>query len=227
MKTAPLDFVLSTALLAAIAAIAWAAVAYLAAPWSRAVAGGYHVVLDALLLLLLFGLGCGITVRLLLRISPLAPGDHPMDERTFTEWKLLAVLTGFGLGALAPFTPEFFRPLSARLFGAKVGANTALSGALTDHAFISIASGCIVGRNAVITGHALTSGRLILRQVRVGEGATIGVGAIIMPGVEIGAGSVVTAGAVVTLGTTIPPSELWGGIPARRIKAIDAADIRG
>lgn len=44
----------------------------------------------------------------------------------------------------------------------------------------------------------------------------IGTGAIIMSGITIGKGSIVAAGAVVT--KSIPPCEIWGGNPAKKIK---------
>lgn len=44
----------------------------------------------------------------------------------------------------------------------------------------------------------------------------IGHGAIILAGVHIGMGSVITAGSVVT--KNIPPCEVWGGNPAKKIR---------
>lgn len=44
----------------------------------------------------------------------------------------------------------------------------------------------------------------------------IGTGAIIMSGITIGKGSIIAAGAVVT--KSIPPCEIWGGNPAKKIK---------
>lgn len=44
----------------------------------------------------------------------------------------------------------------------------------------------------------------------------IGDGAIIMPGVSIGKGSIIGANAVVT--KDVPPYEIWGGVPARKIR---------
>ena len=44
----------------------------------------------------------------------------------------------------------------------------------------------------------------------------IGTGSIIMSGITIGRGSIVAAGAVVT--KSIPPCEIWGGNPAKKIK---------
>jgi acetyltransferase-like isoleucine patch superfamily enzyme len=44
----------------------------------------------------------------------------------------------------------------------------------------------------------------------------IGYGAIIMAGIPIGRGAIVAAGAVVT--QDVPPYEIWGGVPARKIR---------
>ena len=45
--------------------------------------------------------------------------------------------------------------------------------------------------------------------------------AVVLDGAVVGQGAVVAAGAVVLAGTKIPPYEIWGGIPARKVK--DAA----
>lgn len=44
----------------------------------------------------------------------------------------------------------------------------------------------------------------------------VGFGCIVMQGVRIGRGSVVASGSVVT--KDIPPFEIWGGVPARKIR---------
>ncbi|MCI8949081.1 MAG: acyltransferase [Lachnospiraceae bacterium] len=49
----------------------------------------------------------------------------------------------------------------------------------------------------------------------IGDYAWIASGAIILQDVRIGEGAVVAAGAVVT--KDIPPYEIWGGVPARKI----------
>lgn len=54
------------------------------------------------------------------------------------------------------------------------------------------------------------------RDIIIGDDVWIGYGAQIMSGVTIGRGAVVAAGAVVT--KDIPPYEVWGGVPAKKIK---------
>jgi acetyltransferase-like isoleucine patch superfamily enzyme len=54
--------------------------------------------------------------------------------------------------------------------------------------------------------------------VRIGRGAVVGINCVVMPGVELGDGAVLAPGGVATAGTRIPAHELWGGIPARKLK---------
>ena len=68
-----------------------------------------------------------------------------------------------------------------------------------------------------------TAGQYIWNGKRGNNGITevaddvwIGTGAIIMSGVKIGAGSIVAAGAIVT--KDIPPCEIYGGVPAKKIR---------
>lgn len=53
------------------------------------------------------------------------------------------------------------------------------------------------------------------RAVSVGRGAWIGAGACLLPGVVVGEGAVIAAGAVVR--GMVPPFEVWGGVPAKRL----------
>ena len=227
MKTNPIDFLLTSIVITLLVALDWLLMALLIKPLSTRSFGNYHLIADGLLFLLLYGLLSALFYRVLLRWRPLLPGDYQMEESVFTRWKLLTVIYEFGRGALLPFTTVFSRPLVAKLFGAKLGRDLALGGRLADPYLIQIGDYAILGYNSVITPHAITSGYIMLREVRIGRGATVGVNVVVMPGVEIGEDAVVTAGSVVTMNTHIPPAELWGGIPARKIKDIAPSDIRG
>lgn len=54
--------------------------------------------------------------------------------------------------------------------------------------------------------------------VRIREGAFLGSGTIVLKGVEIGERSIVGAGSVVS--RSIPAGEIWGGNPARFLRAL-------
>lgn len=61
------------------------------------------------------------------------------------------------------------------------------------------------------------SGREALEGTKIEDDVWIGAGVIIMDGVSIGRGSIVAAGSVVT--KNVPAGEIYGGVPARRIKS--------
>ena len=82
------------------------------------------------------------------------------------------------------------------------------------------ASVCIVGRQDHNYKDPLKtiwdSGRGNNQLTIIEDDVWIGAKAIIMSGVTIGKGSIVAAGSVVT--KSIPPCEIWGGNPARKLK---------
>jgi acetyltransferase-like isoleucine patch superfamily enzyme len=226
MKATAADFLLATAALLIVLAGAIGLVAGFVAPFSAQAFGPYHVLSDALAFLLCFGLLAALASSSLRRIWPVLPGEYSMDDPNFRRWMLLTVLYEFGRGALLPFTTVFAKPLVEGLFGATVGKNTALGGRLADPYLVHIAESAVLDHNSVVTPHMITSGRIQLRAVRIGHGATVGVNVVVMAGAEIGEGSVVAAGSVVPPLSRIPSGELWGGIPARHIKKLEASDVR-
>ena len=57
---------------------------------------------------------------------------------------------------------------------------------------------------------------LVIKPVRVGDGADIGVNAVLLPGVTVGPGAIVCAGAVVT--KDVPPMAIVAGVPAKLLR---------
>ena len=215
MKTSPLDYFLSgaviTLLLGLSAGLVWAV-----RPFAIAWLGDYHVLFELALLLLAYGLLSALAVRLLLRIRPIPDGSHDMDSPVFTQWKLVTIVYRMGQGALAPMTPVFLKPVVEALYGASIGADVALGGTIDDPYRVSVGAGAVLGNASLVSGNYIAGGRLICGPVVIGAGATVGANAVVFPDVEIGAGATVAGGAYVMPGARIPAGETWRGNPARK-----------
>lgn len=215
MKTSFIDYVLCTLAVSFILGVS-VGVCMLAYPLARHVLQDYHVVFDVLLFLLSFGLVAAMVVRLIVRIWPIAPGEYGPDSPVFVRWKLLSVLYRFGQGALKPFTNAVTKPLVETLYGARMGADVALGGAIDDPYQVTVGQQAVLGFNSLVSGNMLYGDKLICGPVRIGARALVGVNCVILPGVEIGEGAVVMGGAHVMPNTRIPAGETWRGNPARK-----------
>ena len=180
--------------------------------------GPYRVVIDILVFLLAYGLLTMALLATLRRFLRYPVGQFNTDSPQFAYWKLNAVLVDLAGKALAPFKTVFTEAMFHSGLGATIGARVAIAGVLRDHPLIEIADDATVGQNSVITAHAITRGVIVLKPVRIGRGAVVGINCVVMPGVDVGNHAVLAPGAVATVGTQIAPHELWGGIPARRLK---------
>ena len=79
----------------------------------------------------------------------------------------------------------------------------------------------IIGDNVSIGHNAIVHGCTIKDNV------LIGMGAVVMDDCTVESNSIVGAGSVVTQGTHIKSGEVWGGIPARKIKDISSELLEG
>src|SRR5262249_43456540 len=81
-------------------------------------------------------------------------------------------------------------------------------------------------RLPTILGDDVTVGHnVVLHGCRVEDGCLIGMGAVVLDGAVVGARSLVGAGALVTPGTVIPPQSLVLGSPAKRVRALNDAEL--
>lgn len=100
--------------------------------------------------------------------------------------------------------------------------------AIAEHTAISIGKRCFIGTNVEIVDsdfHGIkvsdrgTSNPEMARRVAIGDDVFIGSNVKIMKGAAIGDGAVVANGSVVI--GAVPPNTIFGGNPARAIKAIE------
>jgi hypothetical protein len=182
---------------------------------------GVTLVAAALLLVYLYAF---LVYRCFLLVLPLHEGDVPEHSRheLAANVNILFYLLLFNSLIRTHFIPVPIQRLIYLALGARLGANTYSAGALLDPPLTHIGSNTIIGHDAVVFAHVIEGARLELKAVHIGNTVTIGAKAVVMAGVRIGDNAIVSTGAVVTKDTQIAAGEIWGGIPARRIKAAPA-----
>lgn len=180
---------------------------------------GVLLVLAAVLFSYLAGL---LVYRIFLRIVPLREGEVEPGTRDelAANVNILFYLLLFNTLVRSHVLPVPLMRLVYQALGARLGANTYSAGALLDPPLTRIGSNTIIGHDAVVFCHVIEGRRLALHAVEIGNTVTIGATAVVMAGVHIGDNAIVSAGAVVTKGTRIGAGEVWGGVPARRLKAV-------
>lgn len=95
---------------------------------------------------------------------------------------------------------------------------------------ISIGNNCNIANNVVIVDHDHNMGENGVEDgfessaVHIGENVWIGANTTILKGVSIGDGAVIAAGAVVN--QNIPSHEIWGGVPAKKIKNLSNKNFK-
>ena len=118
-------------------------------------------------------------------------------------------------------------PFLIPFMGAKVGNNLIFTGKIFNADLFEAGNNVLIGEDAFLSGHIQHENRMILGKIKIGNDVSVGVRSFIMPDVEIGDRSIIAAYAVVKQGTGIPPGEIWGGIPARKIGESNIQAVKG
>ena len=113
-----------------------------------------------------------------------------------------------------PLSNLFFKLMGMKL-GEKVYNNTSY---ITDANLIEIGNNVTIGGSATIIAHYSQRGVVIINPVKISSKVTIGLRAIVFGGVEIGEGATLMPNSVVLPKTKIPAGEVWGGVPATKIR---------
>lgn len=117
--------------------------------------------------------------------------------------------------------------LLRRLLGIKVGRNVGICPEVDFDMFfpqlISIGDNTIIGWKVHILCHEFTQRQIRLGRVRIGENSVIGAFSTIRAGITIGKNSIVAMHSFAN--KNVPDGEVWGGIPARKIRDTDLKKI--
>ncbi|MFN0316482.1 MAG: acyltransferase [Burkholderiales bacterium] len=158
--------------------------------------------------------------RVFLWFMPLTEGElaEGSREEFAAQVNILFYLLLFNTLIRTHFIPVPLMRLVYQALGARLGPNTYSAGTILDPALTELGANCIIGHDAVLFSHAIEGRHFALSKIRVGDNVTIGATAVIMSGVSIGDGALVSAGSVVLKDTVIGAGEIWGGVPAKRLR---------
>lgn len=161
-----------------------------------------------------------VAYRLFIRIAPLAPGE--IAEESHQEFiyhiYILFFLIVFYPVMRSGFVPAPLMRLFYLALGTRLGRNTYTQGILHDPQFIEIGSNTTIGQFAVLVPHVIEGQRLAHYPIRLGNNVTVGTHAVVLADVVIGDYAMIASGAVVAKGSRIGDGEVWGGVPAKRLR---------
>jgi len=178
---------------------------------------GVFLVFSALVLIH----GYAISIyRLFLKIYPLKEGEiEPGSGQEFIyHVYVLFYLMVFYPVMRSGFMPAPLMRVYYQALGAQLGANTYSQGIIHDPLFVQIGRDSTVGQSALLIPHVIEGSYLAHYPIQIGNNVTIGVHAVILAGVSVGDNAVVAAGAVVLKNSRVGSNEIWGGVPARKLR---------
>ncbi len=140
--------------------------------------------------------------------------------------EIMGRLTGQAIDDSLRVFPPFYTDFGKNIhFGKDVFVNSGCH--FQDQGGIEIGDGALIGHNVVLAtvNHDLfpvNNRKNHYAPIKIGAHVWIGSNATVLQGVTIGEWSVVAAGAVVT--KDVPPMTVVGGVPAKIIRRIEAAE---
>lgn len=143
----------------------------------------------------------------------------PLESWMTIRWAICGQLHRATWPVLTHVVPSPIANFYYRLAGSKIGKRVQLNTVhLNDPGMVRIEDDVVIGGGAIINGHLVEKGQLILAPILFKKGSLIGARSTIQPGVVIGVESVIATNALVGKWKNIPDGEVWGGLPAKRIK---------
>lgn len=167
-----------------------------------------------------------VLYRLFLHFAPFNEGEIAQGSREEFSYHvyLLFYLILFYPIMRSGFMPVPLMRLIYLALGARLGRNTYSSGIILDPKFIEVGDNTLIGQYALIVPHVIENEKLAHYPIRIGNNVTIGAHSVVLAGVTIGDGALVATGAVVKKGTRIGAGEVWGGVPAKLVRAGGAGE---
>lgn len=150
-------------------------------------------------------------------------GERPALWYYRKDVPVVRVIWNWTFQSMAKFAPWFrLKNWLLRRTGMRIGKGVALGyGVQPDLLFpgeITVGNNATVGYNTTILCHGYLRDRYERGPVVVEDDVAVGADCTILAGVTIGRGAVVAAKSLVN--RNIPPGEVWGGVPVKRIGSV-------
>ncbi|MGE5763735.1 MAG: Pls/PosA family non-ribosomal peptide synthetase, partial [Mycobacterium leprae] len=162
---------------------------------------GYNILLD----------------RLVRPLMALRPQGCSIYDRAFwgheRYWKIASI------AYLQVFNGTPLRPVLLRLLGARVGRRVFDDGVgMPERRFTTIGDDCTLNAGSVLQCHSQEDGGFKSDRIELGAGCTLGPGSWVHYGVTMGDGAKLATGSFLMKGEEVPPHDLWGGNPAKKMR---------
>ncbi len=119
------------------------------------------------------------------------------------------------ISSLHVFPHLFYKLLGAKIsVSVKFGCNSLI----IDPKFVEIGENTVVGGRSCVCPHFLYSDHLELKKIKVGRNCVVGGKSCLSPGCVMEDNSVLAVGSVLPVDGKISKREVWGGIPAKKLK---------
>ena len=143
----------------------------------------------------------------------------PTQSWLTLRWGFMSLFHRLALPSLQWMVPSFVGNIYYSMMGMKIRNGAQINSPnINDAYMIEVGSKTVIGGGAAINGHLFEKDGIHLAKVIIGSNCVIGSGSFIAPGCIIGDRAVIASRAVLPKFTIIPQGEIWGGIPARRIR---------
>lgn len=144
----------------------------------------------------------------------------------FEFWRLRTEIKKIALWLLRNWPLPWIDVIAFRWFGIKMDFTSHLNDAWCDAEFISFGKHVTIGQGAVVMSSMVVGNYLIIRKIRFDDYALIGGQSTIAPGTHIGEDTVLGAVSVTTLNQDLENGWIYSGIPARKLKLNQYAEMR-
>ncbi|WP_411969907.1 Pls/PosA family non-ribosomal peptide synthetase [Paucibacter sp. DJ2R-2] len=155
----------------------------------------------------------------------LKPGRYPLWGFTYYRWwladRLLENAPVYFLGGSSLYVGWL------RLLGAKIGREV-LIGSMTVRApeLLSIGDGASIGNAVNLENARVQQGELVLGRVDIGANAYVGSYSVLEGNTAVADWGHVEGQSALADGTRVPERRVWGGSPARDLRAFDPSSLR-